>query len=348
MENPEVSILILNWNGEKFLKQFLPSVLSTQYPNFKIFVADNGSSDGSLAVLKNDFPLVNVIELGENHGFAKGNNLGLDHIDSPYFVLLNSDVEVHPNWLGPLVEQMEKNGNAAAAQPKLLQYSNKDFFEYAGAAGGFMDALGYPFCRGRIFDVAEKDISQYEKSDEIFWSSGACMIVRKSVTNAIGLFEERLFAHHEEIDFCWNAKNHGYAILYCPQSKVWHVGGGTLSKENPRKTFLNVRNSLISMLLNFPSTQLFWKIPARLTLDGIWGIKDAMNGKFKTIPIILKAHWAFYKSIPYWLTRRKIRRLTVTRTTKTSGYYSGSIVWQHFIKKKKTFGEIFGSGIASL
>ncbi|MCB9231208.1 MAG: glycosyltransferase family 2 protein [Bacteroidia bacterium] len=338
---PAVTILILNWNGKSFLEKFLPSVLATDYSNFQVLLADNGSTDDSVALVSSAFPKVKVLELGQNWGFTTGNNKALEQIDTPYFVLLNSDVEVDSGWLRPLVEMAETDPNIASIQPKIRQYNRKTAFEYAGAAGGWIDRFGYPFCQGRIFEDFEEDEGQYDRPAEIFWATGACCLVRKSVTDRIGLFEDRFFAHWEEIDFCWRARNYGYKIMYCPSSVVYHVGGGTLKKENPRKTFLNAHNSLATLLMNYPMPQALIKVYIRLVLDGVWAAKALTAGEFKTILAILKSHWSFFFEIPFWLKRRRqkyrdLKNFTVNKTA----VYQGSIVWKHFGRGLKKFSEL--------
>lgn len=338
-----VTIVILNWNGKSLLEQFLPSVLATDYEDFKVLVVDNGSSDDSLEWLAATYPQVAQLALEQNYGFTTGNNKALPEIQTPYFVLLNNDVEVDPGWLRPLVELMDADPQVAAVQPKLLAYQDRNRFEYAGAAGGYVDVLGYPFSRGRLFDVTELDEGQYENPHEIFWSTGACMLVRKSVTDRIGLFEDDFFAHMEEIDFCWRAKNFGYKIMYHPGGVAWHLGGGTLPKTNPRKTFLNARNSLIAILKNFPASQAWYKFYFRLVLDGVWAIKAIVGGDFKTVGAIGRAHWAVFGRIGYWLRRRKEIYRDLDRIPRLeAGYYRRSVVWQHFVKGVKRFIDLPG------
>lgn len=336
-----VTIVILNWNGRSFLEQFLPSVLATDYEDFEILVVDNGSTDDSLEYLSSNFPQVKQLPLDKNHGFTTGNNLALPEVKTPYFVLLNNDVEVDAGWLRPLVEVMDQDEKVAAVQPKLLAFQDRERFEYAGAAGGFMDVLGYPFSRGRIFEVTEKDEGQFEKSSEIFWSTGACMLVRRSVVDEIGLFEDRYFAHMEEIDFCWRAKNFGYKVMYEPRGVAYHLGGGTLPRSSPRKTFLNARNSLATLLKNLPASQVWYKFYFRLVLDGVWGIRSLFRGEFKIVWAILRAHFAIYGSFGFWMKRRReIYRKLDKIPRQDSGYYPKSIVWQHFAKGKKRFFDL--------
>lgn len=338
-----VTIVILNWNGRSFLEQFLPSVMATDYEAFEVLVVDNGSADDSLSWLSQHYPQVRQLPLDKNYGFTTGNNLALPEVKTPYFVLLNNDVEVEAGWLRPLVDLMDQDPQVAAIQPKLLAYQDRERFEYAGAAGGFIDKLGYPFSRGRIFELTEKDEGQFEEPCEIFWSTGACMLVRKSVVDEIGLFEDRYFAHMEEIDFCWRAKNFGYKIMYEPGGVAYHLGGGTLPRSSPRKTFLNARNSLATMLKNLPASQVWYKFFFRLVLDGVWGARSLLRGEFKILWAIFRAHFAIYGSFGFWLRRRReIARKTGGIPRHGPGYYPKSIVWQHFAKGKKRFFDLDG------
>lgn len=341
MAAPAVTIIILNWNGKKFLEQFLPSVLATEYEHFTILLADNGSTDDSLAFTRAHYPSVRILELKENHGFTTGNNLALKEVDTPYFVLLNSDVEVTPGWLGPLVELMEANPKVASVQPRLRAFHNKEYFEYAGAAGGMIDKYAYPFCRGRLFDTAEKDEGQFEEATEIFWATGACCLIRKSVTDQIGLFEDEFFAHMEEIDFCWRAKNFGWQIMVEPRSTVYHVGGGTLNRTSPRKTFLNARNSLIVMIKNYPPGTAAWKTFMRACLDGIWAGRALVRFDFATIGAILKAHWSVWLRLGHWKRRKKETYAALdTIPQPGAGAYPHAIVFQYFLRGRKKVSQL--------
>ncbi len=338
-----VTIVILNWNGQHFLEQFLPSVMATDYGNFEVLVVDNGSTDNSLSWLSEHYPQVRQLALDKNYGFTTGNNKALPEVQTPYFVLLNNDVEVDPGWLKPMVEMMDADPLVASVQPKLLAYPDKERFEYAGAAGGYIDVLGYPFSKGRLFETTEPDEGQFEAPGEIFWSTGACMLVRKSVVDRIGLFEDRYFAHMEEIDFCWRAKNFGYKVMYQPAGVAYHLGGGTLPRTNPRKTFLNVRNSLATLLKNFPASQVWYKFFIRLCLDGVWGVRSLLRGEFKIVWAILRGHFAIYGSFGFWMRRRKeIYRELDKVPAQETGYYPKSVVWQHFAKGKKRFFDLDG------
>lgn len=334
---PKVAVIILNWNGKKWFEAFLPSVANTTYPNVEIWITDNGSTDDSVAFVKENYPQFKVLQLDQNYGFAEGNNRALPYIDAPYYVLLNSDVEVSPTWIEPLVECMEADTSIAAVQPKLLAYHAKNSFEHAGGAGGMMDILGYPLCRGRVFDTVEEDNGQYDDSSEIFWATGACCFIRKSVSDKIGLFEPTFFAHMEEIDFCWRAKNMGYKIFYEPRSKVWHVGGGTLHKSNPRKTYLNIRNSLSMLVRNLPAMWILPMVFARLSLDGVFGIVLLLKGEYGNIWAIIRAHFAFYTQIPKWLRLRKKLYAGQTLLLPQTGCVKKSIVWGYFVRGKRLY-----------
>ena len=281
--------------------------------------------------MRHNYPQIRLVSLPVNTGFAGGYNEALAQIEAEYYVLLNSDIEVTPNWVTPLIELMDADPTIAACQPKLRDYYKPTHFEYAGAAGGYIDWLGYPFCRGRIFDACEVDNGQYDDAREVFWATGACMFVRAAVFRQLGGFDTQFFAHMEEIDLCWRMKNAGYKVYYSPASTVYHVGGGTLHKSNPRKTFLNYRNGLAMMYKNLPSGQLFSTIFMRLVLDGVSGVKLFLDGSFKDVWAILKAHFAFYGMIPK-LERKSPKVL--------KDIYPKSIVLAYFLKKKKTYSEL--------
>ena len=335
-----VTVVILNWNGKKWLEKFLPSVDRTTYRPCEILIVDNGSSDDSMAFVQKNYPHFRILELEENHGFAQGNNLALPAINTPYFALLNSDVEVTPNWLEPLVKEMDDRPNLAIVQPKILAWNRKDYFEYAGASGGYIDALGYPFCRGRIFDTLERDNGQHDKPHNVFWATGACCLVRKSVVERIGLFDPDFFAHMEEIDFCWRAQNHGYEVSCQPLSIVYHVGGGTLPQGNPRKTFLNARNNLWMLYKNLPKSLLFPRLFMRMGLDYIWMIKSIFAGEFSSANAIVKGHMAFFSHLDSLKEKRGEFRPENKHHIPKNGYYPGSIVWQYFVRKRRNFKQL--------
>lgn len=328
----KIAVVILNWNGAKLLEQFLPSVVAFS-DEAKIYVADNASTDTSLEVIKNQFPSITIIQNDANYGFAKGYNVALQNIEEEYLCLLNSDVEVTQNWLTPVLSLFENNAEIGIIQPKILDYKNKAYFEYAGAAGGFIDKFGYPFCRGRIFDTIEKDNGQYDDEQTIFWASGACFFIRRTIFNQLNGFDDDFFAHQEEIDLCWRAFNLGYKAKYSPNSVVYHVGGATLNEGNPRKTFLNFRNSLLMLLKNLPENQLFFIILSRLCLDGLAGIQFIFKGKFKHCFAIIKAHFSFYSLINKTLKKRNQLQLK-------NYYYTKSIVFKYFVKDGKVFDDI--------
>ena len=334
--SPSVAIVILNWNGKHYLEQFLPSVLQTNYPNCRIVVADNASTDDSISFLQQHYSQIEIIVLPQNFGFAKGYNEALKQVNADYYVLLNSDVEVTPDWLKPIINLLENNEEIAACQPKILAYKNKNVFEYAGAAGGWLDAFGYPFARGRIFDICEEDNGQYNDVSEVFWASGAALIVRSDIYHQVEGFDEYFFAHQEEIDLCWRIKLLGKKIYCCPQSVVYHVGGGTLPRGNSKKTFLNFRNNLIMLAKNLTSAEKAWKIPYRFLLDNISAVKGVFGGDVGYFLAIQEAHLAFIR----WAFLAKRKHYKKVHTSALFGLFQGNVVWEHFGKKKKTFGAI--------
>lgn len=331
----KIAVVILNWNGKSLLEQFLPAVMKYS-SEAKIYVADNASSDDSILFLKDNYPEITIIQNTENGGYAKGYNDALQHVVEPIYALVNSDIEVTEGWLAPILTEFESNSETAIIQPKILDYKNKDYFEYAGAAGGFIDKYGYPFCRGRVFETLEKDKQQYDDNTTIFWASGACLFIRKEVFQALNGFDESFFAHQEEIDLCWRAFNLGYSAKYIASSIVYHVGGATLQAYNARKTFLNFRNSLLMLLKNLPKNRLFPILFSRLVLDGIAGIRFITQFKFSHFFAIIKAHFSFYAR--FFSTKKK-------RSKKLKGnyFYTSSLIHTYFIKKKRKFSEILSS-----
>ena len=322
----KIAIVILNWNGKQLLEKFLPSIV--KYSNFdqvEIYVADNASTDESVAFVNQAYPQIKIIQNTINGGFAKGYNDALQHVDADIYALVNSDIEVTEGWLNPVISTFEKEPNTAIIQPKILDYKNKNKFEYAGAGGGFIDKFGYPFCRGRIFTEIETDEHQFNDETEIFWASGACFFIRSSVFHELNGFDEDYFAHQEEIDLCWRAKNLSKSIKYVGTSTVYHVGGATLKEANPKKTFLNFRNSLFSLVKNLPNNSLIPIIAARLVLDGFAGLKFLMELKPTHFMAILKAHFSFYRQFTKILKKRN-------KSTKKAEYYTiKSVVWQYFV-----------------
>lgn len=328
----KIAVVILNYNGRHYLEKFLPSV--TQYSKeAEVVIADNASTDDSVRFLQANYPHLRLILLSKNEGFSRGYNLALAQIEATYYVLLNSDVEVTPQWLTAPTALLEEYPQMGACQPKLKAYHDKSYFEYAGAAGGFLDYWGYPFCRGRLFLSMEKDEAQYEESALIFWATGACMFVRSSLYHQLGGLEEDFFAHMEEIDFCWRLQSAGYDVGYTPESEVFHVGGGTLSASNPRKTFLNFRNNLAMLCKNLPSYHLFRVLTARLFLDTLASLKFLLGGNQKDFLAVWKAYYHFYSHFFSW--RKKGRAQRIKRLPLQ--IWSGSLLYHFYVKKSKKF-----------
>ncbi|KAF2337041.1 glycosyltransferase family 2 protein [Flavobacterium daemonense] len=331
----KIAVVILNWNGVKLLEQFLPSVIQFS-EEATIYVADNDSMDNSVEFVQQNFPTVKIVKNTGNYGFAKGYNDALKNINAEIYALVNSDIEVTKDWLKPIIETFDNEKQTGIIQPKIRDFKNKEYFEYAGAAGGFIDKFGFPFCRGRIFETVEKDNGQYDENRELFWASGACFFIRKNVFDELGGFDESFFAHQEEIDLCWRALNEGHIIKYNYKSLVYHVGGATLQQGNPKKTYLNFRNSLLMLVKNLPKRGLFWVIFLRMVLDGIAGIRFLTQGKFSHTFAILKAHFSFYCLSLRYLKKRKDFQI--------QQYYAvKSIVFLYYIKKLLVFKEIFNS-----
>jgi GT2 family glycosyltransferase len=340
MSNPKIAIVILNWNGAKLLEQFLPSVIEFSKGDFtEIIVADNGSTDESFSLLTKQFPEVKALDMKQNFGFARGYNEALKQIEADYFVILNSDVEVTKNWLESPIRLMEADHSIAAVQPKILSYHQKTHFEYAGAAGGFIDRFGYPFCRGRIFNEVEADNSQYNDTTDIFWATGACMFIRSGLFHEVGGFDADFWAHMEEIDLCWRLKNRGYRVVFTPESTVYHVGGGTLSYDNPQKLFLNFRNNLWLLYKNLPGNQLFYILSVRMILDAVAAFKLLAEFNFNGIRSVLKAHYHFYRSLPGLHRKRKWAQKTGQFRLPAEKLHR-SIVFQFYVRKRKRYSEI--------
>ena len=330
----ETAVVILNFNGITFLEKYLPTVLQHSGKT-EIIVADNASTDNSVDFMKTHYPQVRLLVNTENAGFAGGYNWALKQIQAEFYVLLNSDIEVTAGWLTPLLELMRSDKQIAACQPKIRSALRKDYFEYAGASGGYIDKLGYPFCRGRLFETVEKDTGQYDDAREVFWATGACMVVRADIYHKLGGLDAAFFAHMEEIDFCWRAKNEGYKIMVQPRSVVYHVGGGTLPKNSPRKTYLNFRNNFILLYKNLPDNKLRKVLTARLLLDGLAGLKFLAEGHWKDMLAIIRAHFFIYG---HWRILRKKRK--ELKQGKVSMVYEKSLVKQYFFHKKKYFSQL--------
>ncbi|MET0758952.1 MAG: glycosyltransferase family 2 protein [Flavobacterium sp.] len=329
----KIAVVILNWNGVKLLEQFLPSIVKYS-PEATIYVADNASTDHSVAFVKENFSTVRIIQNENNFGFANGYNQALKFVKEEYYALVNSDIEVTENWLKPILETFENEPQTAIIQPKILDFKNKEYFEYAGAAGGFIDEYGYPFCRGRIFDTIEKDNGQYDDNCEIFWASGACFFIRNSVYKDLNGFDGDFFAHQEEIDLCWRAFNKNHIVKYNEKSTVYHVGGATLNESNPKKTFLNFRNSLLMLTKNVPGQSLLKILFVRMILDGIAGIRFLIQGKTAHFTSILKAHFYFYTHFSETYKKRG-------KVQNKKYYKLKSIVYTYYINNEKVFKNLF-------
>ncbi len=337
MAKSKIAIVILNWNGEKLFETFLPSIIehSTKI-KAEIIVADNASTDYSVKLLREKFPEVKIIELEKNFGFAEGYNRALKQVQADYFVLINSDVKVTENWIEPCIEKFEADENLAAIQPKILSYNEPDKFEYAGAAGGFIDKFGYPFCRGRVLNRVEEDLGQYNQSGPIFWASGACMFIRANAFNSAGGFDGDFWAHMEEIDLCWRLKSQGHKILYEPRSVVYHLGGGTLSYGSPRKIYLNFRNNLWMLYKNLPRHQFKRIFLIRMVLDGVAVVKFIAGFNFREFWAVVKAHASFYRNLGVLIKKRKEVQQQI-RVKDHPEIFSKSIMWKFFIQKKRKF-----------
>ena len=335
---PQVSVVILNFNGAGFLREFLPSVIRFS-TGAELIVIDNGSNDDSLELLKGEFPAVRVIELPENLGFTGGYNRGLQEVESKYFILLNSDVEVTSNWIKPIIEFMEQDPQIVACQPKILSQSARNTFEYAGAGGGFIDYLGYPFCRGRLFTTLEQDCGQFDDIADVFWASGACLFIRSKIFWSMNGFDERFFAHMEEIDLCWRIRRAGYKICYNGKSTVYHHGGGTLHKSNPRKTYLNFKNSITMLYQNSDSRNLSSKLAARICLDIFASLKFLIFDSWEDCKAVIRADFEFLRDIK----KNKMLRKQLWKQSKNieiPEIYSKSVVLDYYFRGRKFFGDL--------
>ncbi len=330
-----VAVVILNWNGKKFLEQFLPNVIKYSYPFAEVIIADNDSTDDSITFLKSKYPSLRIIQNIENGGFSKGYNDALKQIDTDYYCLLNSDIEVTENWIEPIINLMESDTQIAVCQPKLRSWHENEKFEYAGAAGGFIDKYGYPFCRGRMFMDMEIDNGQYDDVFEVFWATGACMFVKADLYHKYGGLDEDFFAHMEEIDFCWRLKNEGYKIMYCPDSTVFHVGGGTLPKNSARKTYLNFRNNIFLLYKNLPRRKIIPVFLVRFLLDFVAAAKFLFESGFADFFAVVKAHFHFYRSLSHNLKKRK--KITHRHVSKI---LNKNLIFEYYFKGKKKFSDL--------
>lgn len=335
----KTAIVILNWNGEKMLRQYLPNVIEYSREDATVIVADNASTDGSVEMLRRDFPCVKLLPLDKNYGFAEGYNRALKEVDAEYYMLLNSDVEVSHQWLSPLVEFMDNHKEVAACQPKLLAMHNRNAFEYAGACGGFIDRFGYPFCRGRLFNTVEDDSGQYDTNEEVLWATGACMLIRAADFHEAGGFDGHFFAHNEEIDLCWRLRLQGKKIFCIPNSHVWHVGGGTLPKSNPMKTYLNFRNNLTMLYKNLPYKELAHVMRTRLFLDWLAALQFLLTGKVGDAKAVIRGRKAFKQwKKEFETTRKEIQ--SKRKSDAVIGVYRFSLLWQYYVKGHKKFSEL--------
>lgn len=337
----KVSVVILNWNGADMLRRFLPSVLAcSQAESVEVCVADNGSTDDSCEIIKWEFPDVRLIRLAENYGFAEGYNKALKQVEAEYVVLLNSDVEVTPDWLTPMVDYMDTHPDVAACQPKILSYHERNSFEYAGAAGGFIDCYGYPFCRGRIFESVEEDRGQYDKVVSVFWATGAALLIRLKVYQEVGGLDGRFFAHMEEIDLCWRLRSRGHNVVCLPSSSVYHVGGATLKKDNPHKTFLNFRNNLLMLYKNLPEKELRRVMCVRACLDYVAAAFFFLKADFHNAHAVIEARKEYLRLRPQFVDDRR-KNLASTQLTDIPERFRFSILWQAKVRGRKVFTALF-------
>jgi len=340
-EEMKTAVVILNWNGRSMLERYLPSVVQNCTGDAFVVVADNGSTDDSLAFVEQHYPSVRIIRLDKNYGFAEGYNRALAQIDADCYVLLNDDVEVTPGWIDPIVDLLERNQDVAVCQPKLLMDTQRDTFEYAGASGGFVDDFGYPYCRGRMFNTLEKDLGQYDDPCDVMWATGAAMFVRVSVWRELGGLDGDFFAHMEEIDFCWRVRNAGYRVMSCPQSVAYHLGGGTLPKSSPRKTYLNFRNNLSMLYKNLPSSRLLPVILLRLPLDWVAALKFIADGNPKDFIAVGRAHRDFFKLLPQLKNKRNAGDTRALNHSIPQAFkHSKMLLVDYYLRGKRHFSEL--------
>ncbi|WP_343743742.1 glycosyltransferase family 2 protein [Chitinophaga sp.] len=334
---PSVAVVILNWNGKAFLEKFLPSVCRSTYGNLQLVLADNASTDDSVAFVEAHYPSVRIIRNPSNDGFAGGYNEALAHVEADIYVLLNQDVEVEPGWIEPVVALMESDPRIAACQPKMRAYHQPDEFEYAGAAGGWMDVLGYTFCRGRILYTTEKDEGQYDDAQDIFWATGAALFIRSACFREVGGFDRDFFAHMEEVDLCWRLQRAGYRVCYCPDSKVFHVGGGSLPQGNPRKLYLNFRNNLMMLWKNLHSEDRWIVLFQRFFLDILAGVKSLVSGKPKDMVAIYRAYRDYYRWRKTYVNKHELPEV---KLMKMKGVFHGIMIWRYYFLRRKKFRDL--------
>jgi GT2 family glycosyltransferase len=336
------SIIIVSWNALHHLQTYLPSVCATKHLRYEVILADNASTDGSADWVRKHYPNVRIVSMEQNYGYCGGNNRAAKHAKHLNIIFLNNDVEVTPNWLDPIERMLDSNSSIAVVQPKIRSWQKKSYFEYAGAAGGFIDKNGYPFCRGRIFDTTEEDLGQYDESTSIFWSSGAAIVVKKSLFEQMDGFYEPFKFHMEEIDLCWRIQLAGKQIWYCPESVVYHLGGGSLNTDNPQKTYFNFRNNLIMLARNLPTRFLILNMFIRMNLDALAGLSFLAKGEFRNFWAILRAHLAFYAHIPNIKNYRNESHLPIRKPIVIlSGGFGKSIIYSYYLNRRRTFDSLF-------
>ena len=336
---PKLAIVVLSYNGKDLLEKFLPPIIASQTSYSWVYVVDNASTDSTYEFLQARFPEVNIIRLTVNKGFTNGYVESLPFIEAEYYVLISSDVEVSPGWIEPIIDLMDGDPAIGVCQPKIKSYNQKTHFEYSGAAGAYIDRYGYPFCRGRIFYSVEEDKGQYDDVHEVFWCSGACMFIRAEVYHGIGGFDNEYYAHMEDIDLSWRAKNAGHRVMVCPQSVVYHVGGHIISYGSPAKIFRNYKNGLIMMIKNMTSGNIWGRLIFRLLLDNVAAIRALLTGNFQEYKAIVKAHWQFYGGLGHWFRKRREAKPYVKNPNRT-GIYNRSIVFQYFVNRKDKFDKL--------
>ncbi|MDQ3072105.1 MAG: glycosyltransferase family 2 protein [Bacteroidota bacterium] len=335
----KLAIVVLSYNGKSLLEKFLPPIIATCPDYGAVYVVDNASTDGTEEFIKSKFPSVSLVRLEVNKGFTNGYVESLPMIEAEYYALVSSDVEVSPGWVEPVIGLMDSDPETGICQPKIKSYNQKTHFEYSGAAGAFIDSFGYPFCRGRLFFTIEEDTGQYDDVREVFWCSGACMFIRADLYHEVGGFDNDYYAHMEDIDLSWRVKNYGYKVMVCPQSVVYHVGGHIISYGSPAKVFRNYKNGLIMMLKNMPASQVWWKIPFRISMDMVAGTRALVKGNPKELGAIFKAHLEFAKGLPQWVHKRKTAKKQL-KAPNHEGIYPGSVVADYFLKGKRKFSDL--------
>lgn len=335
----EVAVVILNFNGIEYLSKFLPILIENNSENSELYLADNASTDNSVLYVQNNFPSIKVILLSKNFGFAEGYNQALKQVVAKYYILLNTDVEVTPFWIEPLISQL-RNPKIAACQPKVLSYHSKDCFEYAGAAGGFIDYFGYPICRGRIINNVEKDLGQYNDNSKVFWATGACLAIKSDLFHEIGGFDRDFFAHMEEIDLCWRLQLAGFEIVYTSESTVFHIGGGTLSKANPYKTYLNFRNGLMMVYKNAPKRNFLLRLVSRMIMDGIASFGYLYKGQFNDFYAVFRAHMAFYSQLKHLIEKRKLIKKITKVDANLNTIIHKSLIWEYAKNSALNFSDL--------